>query len=185
MVWNEEVQRGKEAVTYLMNLQQKILDEYRSKHSSVELVKDLSVLGHIHRGAYRSDRERCADMLTFIIGGHDTTAFSLSFILIEVARNPAVSAKIQEELRRVVPESAEHITLQQLNELTYLDLVIKEGMRLWPVAAVGPMRVASRDVEYEGLTLPEGSTILIPFLQLFRGSTVKARRALSSLFSMT
>ena len=77
MFWNSEVQRGDEAARYLMATQQKILDTYRASNSPEDIEKDSSILAHLVRCPFPTDAERCADMLAFMIAGHDTIAFSL------------------------------------------------------------------------------------------------------------
>ena len=77
MFWNKEVQRGAAAARYLMAAQQKILDQYRANHSSEELSKDPSILAHLIRCPFPSDLDRCADMFSFMLAGHDTSAFSM------------------------------------------------------------------------------------------------------------
>lgn len=72
-------------------------------------------------------------MFTFIVAGHETTGYSLSWILIEVARHPEVYQKIQEELGLNIPANKKHLSFDDICNLPYLDMVIKEGMRLWPV----------------------------------------------------
>ena len=51
--------------------------------------------------------------------------------------------------------------------LTYLNRVINESMRLNPVA-VAVAREMSEDLEYEGMLLPKGSTAVVHFYTMFR-----------------
>jgi cytochrome P450 len=60
----------------------------------------------------------------------------LSWILLEVARHPEVYARIKQEIDAKIPANATHITPNQAAGLEYLDKVIKESMRLWPVAGL-------------------------------------------------
>jgi Cytochrome P450 len=79
---------------------------------------------------YPSDRERIADISIFMIAGHDTTAYQLSWIIIELSRNPDVVIKLRAELDELFPTrqySNVTFTPQQLSNLTYLASVIKEG----------------------------------------------------------
>ena len=67
-----------------------------------------------------------------MIAGHDTTAYQLSWIIIELSRNPDVVAKLREELDKLFPSrqySDVTFNLQSLTKLTYLGSVIKEGKR--------------------------------------------------------
>ena len=107
---------------------------------------------------YPSDRERVADVTTFLLAGHDTTGYQISWIVIEISRNPSVLQKIRSELDLLIPHN-EPFTAQLLSQMKYLTMVIREGMRLWPVLPIGSNRVASRDIQYKEFVIPRGSTL--------------------------
>eukprot|EP01036_Dinobryon_divergens_P024387 gene24387-32834_t len=173
MFWSSEVQRGDAAARYLMAAQQRILEKYRASNSPEDIAKDSSILAHLVRCPYPSDGERCADMLTHMVAGHDTTAYSLSWIMVEVARHPEVQQRIQQEIRAVVSDDEQYLLPSHLSQLTYLECVIKEGMRLWPVAALGSIRLASKDIPYNDYIIPKGSYLMIPFYPLFRTADIQ------------
>ncbi|KAI0631192.1 cytochrome P450 [Trametes polyzona] len=77
---------------------------------------------------------------TFIMVGHETTAGSLSFTLLELARNPEFQHKLRDEIRRV----GRDLSYDDIQRLEYLDAVVKEGLRLHP-ASPQTERVALRD----------------------------------------
>jgi cytochrome P450 len=41
---------------------------------------------------------RFSDLITYLVAGHDTTGYTLSWILLEVARHPEVYARIKQEI---------------------------------------------------------------------------------------
>ena len=49
--------------------------------------------------------------------------------------------------------------------MNYLAMVIREGMRLWPVLPIGSNRVVKKDITYKEFIIPEGATIGQFFLQ--------------------
>jgi biphenyl-4-hydroxylase len=103
---------------------------------------------------YDSDVARGADVITFLVAGHDTTAYTLSWILIEVARHPIVLTKLQQELDDIV-RNGFWFTPSTLGNLEYLNMVIKEGMRLWPVGTF--IRESLVDIAYKGKVIPKGN----------------------------
>jgi Cytochrome P450 len=107
---------------------------------------------------YPSDRERVADVTTFLLAGHDTTGYQMSWIVIEISRHPSVLLKIRSELDLLITNNAP-FTAQLLSQMKYLTMVIREGMRLWPVLPIGSNRVASRDIQYKEFVIPRGSTL--------------------------
>ena len=55
--------------------------------------------------------------------GHETTAMTISFILLYLARDQARQSKLREELETM----DKAISSENVNKLVYLDAVIKEG----------------------------------------------------------
>uniref|UniRef100_M1BW40 Cytochrome P450 n=1 Tax=Solanum tuberosum TaxID=4113 RepID=M1BW40_SOLTU len=62
----------------------------------------------------------------------DTTASSTEWILTELLRHPQVMKKLQKELQEVVGFEI-MVEESNLENLKYLDMVVKEGLRLHPV----------------------------------------------------
>ena len=167
MFWNAEVKQAKIAAAELDDSQRKLLADYRLKKSPEEISKDPSILGHLVRSPYKTDKERRADMTILMMAGLETSSHSIAFIMIEVAKHPEVLAKLKKEIGSVVTTD-ENITVKQLSEMPYLDCVIKEGMRLWPAAGVGALRVTSKDIKYGAYDIPKGSTVHMPFFAINR-----------------
>ena len=83
---------------------------------------------------YPTQQDRVADVTIFMAAGHDTTAYQLSWIIIELCRNPNVVVKLREELNFLFGDEPGggpplNCTSQNLNQLDYLSKIIKEGMR--------------------------------------------------------
>ncbi|KAI0648755.1 cytochrome P450 [Trametes meyenii] len=93
-----------------------------------------------HRGKGLT-REQIVDNIgTFIVVGHETTAGSLSFILLELARNPDIQERLRDEINKFGGKLGYH----EIQQLQFLDAVVKEGLRLHP-AAPQTERVALKD----------------------------------------
>ena len=77
----------------------------------------------------------------FLFAGHDTTSSTLSYVYYLLSKNPSCLARIRTEYDFVFgPDSSEIASLiasnpQLLNRLPYTTAVIKETLRLFPVAA--------------------------------------------------
>ncbi|TDL25126.1 cytochrome P450 [Rickenella mellea] len=77
---------------------------------------------------------------TFTMVGHETTAGTLNFTLLELARNPSVQQKLRDEVVR----RGRDLAYDDVQKLEYLDAVVKEGLRLHP-ASPQTERVALKD----------------------------------------
>nr|UHN91810.1 cytochrome P450 CYP4TT1 [Epicauta chinensis] len=69
---------------------------------------------------------------TFTAEGHDTITAGLTFAIYALATNPEVQNKLYDEIRRQLQDDSDPITSQKLNELEYLDKVLKESLRFYP-----------------------------------------------------
>jgi cytochrome P450 family 135 len=101
-------------------------------------------------GAPMPDNEICDAMRTLLIGGHETTGSTLTWILERVTRHPDVLARL---------EAAAFD-----DDDDYIDAVIKETMRLRPVFPI-TARLATEPFDLSGLTIPAG-TLVVPHITL-------------------
>lgn len=81
---------------------------------------------------------------TFMFEGHDTTTSAICFALYAISNHPEVQAKIYKEIVEVVNGRNEGLCNSDLGELKYLELVIKEVLRMYP-----PVPVFGRHTEEE------------------------------------
>jgi cytochrome P450 family 4 len=112
-------------------------------------------------GQSLSDEEIREEVDTFMFGGHDTTATATSFILYCLAQNKDVQDKVLEEQEQIFGgEKCPKVTYTNLQEMKYLENVIKEGLRLYsPVPLFG--RQIDQDVEYDGKIIPNGVGVIV------------------------
>ncbi|EEP76197.1 hypothetical protein UREG_01046 [Uncinocarpus reesii 1704] len=87
-------------------------------------------------------------LVAVLLAGRDTTAATLSFCLFELSRHPAVVQKIRHEIASVC--GTRKPTYSELKEMKYLNAVLNETMRLYPVV---PFNVRHSLVD---TTLPRG-----------------------------
>ncbi|EZA57476.1 Cytochrome P450 9e2 [Ooceraea biroi] len=70
----------------------------------------------------------------FFFGGFDTVSILMCFAAHEIAVNPEIQAKLREEVDGVLKTANGELTYEALNGMQYLDAVINEALRMWPVA---------------------------------------------------
>ncbi|KRT82402.1 cytochrome P450, partial [Oryctes borbonicus] len=106
-----------------------------------------------------SDDEIREEVDTFMFGGHDTVASAISFGLFELAKHPAIQRKLLDEIEFVVgADKSEPISVNHLNQMEYLDRVMKEILRLYPAAPLIE-RELEEDIFLNGCRYPKGTTI--------------------------
>ncbi|KAJ7466262.1 cytochrome P450 [Mycena galericulata] len=125
-----------------------------------------------------SDKDVVAQVPTFLIAGHETTSTALTWALFALTQNTAAQTRLREELLTV---STDNPTMDELNELQYLDSVVRETLRVHaPVTEIA--RMATRDdiialgtpytdvhgTVHETLKIRKGDQVIIPILALNR-----------------
>ena len=103
-----------------------------------------------------SDDEVRDQVLIFLLAGHETTATSLTFTFHLLGHHPAIQARVQDEVDRVLGDRPP--SLGDIKGLAYTLMAIKEAMRLYP-AAYGMGRIAKRDDVVGGYEIPAGSPV--------------------------
>ncbi|CAK5284884.1 unnamed protein product [Mycena citricolor] len=86
------------------------------------------------------DSELTGQIPTFLVAGHHTTSTALGWALYVLSMHPEIQKKLRAELLGI---PSDRPTIDQLNGLPYLELFIREVLRLHsPVAAVSRMSAA-------------------------------------------
>ncbi|RZC54570.1 hypothetical protein C5167_013474 [Papaver somniferum] len=101
-----------------------------------------------------------AIILDMMIGSMDTSSTAVEWTISALLKNPRVMKKVQEELERVIGLDR-LVEESDLPNLEYLDMVIKESMRLYPVAPLLVPHEAMEDTIVNGFFIPKTSRIII------------------------
>ncbi|KAL0576442.1 hypothetical protein V5O48_005547 [Marasmius crinis-equi] len=86
-----------------------------------------------------SNEELMAEMLTMFLAGHETTAVSITWTLLELSRRPEIQAKLREEIlakeREISLEGRREtgFSAEDFESLPYMNAVVKESLRYHPV----------------------------------------------------
>ncbi|TKY44690.1 steroid 17alpha-monooxygenase or 17alpha-hydroxyprogesterone aldolase [Spatholobus suberectus] len=90
-----------------------------------------------------------AIVITMIIVAIDTSATTVEWAMSELLKHPRVMKKLQDELESVVGMNRK-VEESDMEKLPYLDLVVKETLRLYPVAPLLVPRECREDVTIDG-----------------------------------
>jgi cytochrome P450 len=107
------------------------------------------------------------EVVTLYIAGHETTANTLTWGWMLLSQNPAVRARLEAEVDSVL--GGRPATFADLRQLPYTSAVLKEIMRLYPVAW-SISRMANEDVELGGYRIPKDTNVWIAQYLLHRDS---------------
>ena len=95
-----------------------------------------------------------------IAGGTESSAVTVEWAISELLKKPEVIAKATEELDRVIGPGR-WVTEKDIPQLPYVDAIVKETMRLHPVAPLLVPRLAREDATVDGYDIPAGTRVLV------------------------
>lgn len=164
-----EFKKTSEAVDRILET---IIDDHEqaARNSSTKLDRDFVDIilsfkenpASTHEQLFNSiDRSNIkAIVLDMLMGAMDTSQNTIDWILSELIKNPKVMKKLQLEIKSVVGDS-ELIQETHLPKLEYLDMIVKETMRLHPVSPLLIPHESVEDVVVGEYYIPKNSRILI------------------------
>ncbi|PRP85208.1 bifunctional P-450/NADPH-P450 reductase 1 [Planoprotostelium fungivorum] len=118
----------------------RILDEIMSRPLTDDRNDLLALMARAtdpETGRKLTDREVKDQIITILVAGHKTSALLQSWAIFEVSQDPHVEKRLKQEIKDVL--KLDGVTLKypdfnQLKDLKYMDLVLKETLRMHPPA---------------------------------------------------
>ncbi|XP_053496109.1 cytochrome P450 4F3 isoform X1 [Ictalurus furcatus] len=132
-----------------------------NKRRAVDFIEVL-LLSKDENGEGLTNEEIKAQADTFMFAGHDTTASAISWVLYNLAMHQEYQDRCRSEINALLEgRDTEELMWEDLSNLTFTTMCIKESMRLHP-PVLALTRYYSQDMNVPGgRTLPEGAICLI------------------------
>lgn len=112
-----------------------------------------------------SDEEIHDHIYTFVAAGYEKIALQTYYTLILLSIHNEVQEKVYDEIMEVMPY--EKVSYEMLSKLNYLDMVIKESMRLLPaVPIIG--RETQEEIAIGTRKIPKGIQLMVHIFNLHR-----------------
>lgn len=108
--------------------------------------------------------ELVQDLNFFIVAGYDTTGITIMYLLYLLSLHPEYQVKVLEELQEIFGEdisSHEEITPMQLNQMKFLEMCIKETLRIYSTVPLTFRRTIEDTTLSDGKIIPEGTDVYI------------------------
>lgn len=119
-----------------------------------------------------SDLEVVAQCFLFFFAGMEPSSGTMSFGVHELMEHPEVQQKLYEEIQQFSEDlDGDSVTYDVLQKMPYMDKVVSEILRKWPVTLVTD-RVCNKDFTFESngkiLEIKEGEIVRIPMCGIHR-----------------
>ncbi|XP_018354002.1 PREDICTED: cytochrome P450 9e2-like [Trachymyrmex septentrionalis] len=137
-----------------------LMMESRSKDGKAELTID----------------DMVSQAFIFFFGGFESTSTLMCFAAHEIAINQNIHKRLQNEIDQVLEDTNGQATYEAVNSMEYLDAIINEALRMYPVAVMLD-RLCLKDFELppplpgiKPFTIKKGHGIWVPVYGLHRDS---------------
>jgi cytochrome P450 len=150
--------RLKRAIAHLNRVVDGFITQGRSRPAPGDDLLSRLVHAQDDDGSKMTDSQLRDEAMTLYLAGHETTALTLSWSWMLLAKHPRVEEKLVAEWQRVL--GGRTPTPDDLPNLPYTDAVLTEAMRVYPpVYLIG--REATIDRELGGYRVPRGTTVFM------------------------
>ncbi|RZC41759.1 p450 domain containing protein, partial [Asbolus verrucosus] len=121
-----------------------------------------------------TDEHIVAQAMLFFFAGFDTASTTSAFMAHELAVNPDIHKKLQEEIDAVNQKYQTKVPYEALLSMKYLDQVICETLRLWPPGfqtdrvCTKDYQILPKNLKEKTVLIEKGVSVLIPVMALHR-----------------
>ncbi|XP_043475349.1 cytochrome P450 6k1-like [Leptopilina heterotoma] len=107
----------------------------------------------------------CGQAAIFFTGGYETSSTTMSCAFYELAKQPDIQEKLRAEIKSALEETDGQITQDLISGLQYLDMVVSETLRMYPILPVLD-RKAMNNYQIPGtnIIIEKGTPVFIPLL---------------------
>ena len=136
----------------------RFIQEHRAANTDTGDLLSMLMLAEDEDGQHMNDKQLHDEVMTIFIAGHETTALTLTWAFTLLAQSPEVEQKLHAELDTVL--NGRLPAMADLPNLPYTEMVIKETLRLYPIAWL-ILRQAIADLQVGPYHIPKGHQIWI------------------------
>ena len=101
--------------------------------------------------------------------GYETTSTALAYATYEIAKNPDILQKLQDEVDElplctdddVDDEAKRYPDYNAIVQMPYMDLFISEVLRMYPIGPTVTQRCAIEDTVVQGIKIDKGNSLIL------------------------
>jgi cytochrome P450 len=150
--------RQRRAIRVVNNLIWNLIRERQAAGRGDDMLSQILAATADRPGLAVTDAEVRDEVATLFVAGHDTTSAALAWFWFALSQHPAVERRVLGEVDLLGGRPVRHADLPRLK---YLEMTVKESMRLYPATAFLFGREAVEEVDLDGYTLKRGSWVFV------------------------
>lgn len=113
------------------------------------------------RERYLDDQDITSNIVILLLAGYEAMSSALSFLTYLLAKHPNEQNEILKEIDQLFPNrGSQQLSYDELRQLKRLDMVVKEGLRLYPPVPLTVTRRCTQDTTACGQFIPAGVNVL-------------------------
>jgi cytochrome P450 len=155
------------------NITKEMLHTVRAQYANGEIKAGTEVLlDFIAKEKDLNDEMAAHNLLTILFAGHETTSRAFQWTAIALAQHPKVQERLYEELCDAVALHTQP-SLEDLKDCSYLEMIVKESLRLWPPAPIiGREAIKDIVLPHSGVIIPAGARVAFAIFAIQRSKEV-------------
>nr|WKF24607.1 cytochrome P450 6DE2 [Dendroctonus mexicanus] len=129
------------------------------------LVKDDGSVDVKKTGPSITNREILSEAFLMFLAGHETSSSTSTFALFALAQNQDIQEKLRAEINEVLEKHDGKLGYDALMQMEYLDKVVRETLRKYPIVPVIPRR-CTKDFKIKNtdIVIEKGTRLYIPVI---------------------
>nr|UUB32690.1 cytochrome P450 CYP6DE3 [Dendroctonus valens] len=129
------------------------------------LVKEDGSVDVKKTGAHITDKDILSESFLMFLAGHETSSSTSTFVLFSLAQHQDIQEKVRDEINEVLERHDGKLGYDALMEMEYLDKVVRETLRKYPVVPVIPRR-CTKDYKIKNtdIVIEKGTRLYIPVI---------------------
>ncbi|XP_054262805.1 cytochrome P450 4V2-like [Macrosteles quadrilineatus] len=159
----EELERKRNSQNKEIDTNENVLQDKKDSSSPLNLPDTYRTLRENHPEF--QEKELHDELLTLVVTGVDSTKSAISSCLLSLAALPEIQELLYEEVVSVVGAGDSEVTMEDLNRMPYLDMIMKETLRKYSIIPI-ILRTVKEDLVLSDCTLPAGATVSASFYSL-------------------
>ncbi|CAF1121404.1 unnamed protein product, partial [Brachionus calyciflorus] len=113
---------------------------------------------------YLTENEVYSNLMLFMLAGYETTSNTLTNASFVLATHPNEQIKLYEEIESHFVSDLSLVNLESVQDLEYLDLFVKEVLRVYPISTI--FRRCTNPTQVKGINFGLNDSIAIDILSI-------------------